>query len=52
MQTGTTDIPLTQNGVRIVREMGPRVFGPNSVSLVPPLGCLSDVSSTSYMTNG
>ncbi|ORX39171.1 histidine phosphatase superfamily [Kockovaella imperatae] len=29
--TGSTDIPLTENGERIVKEMGPRIFGPNNL---------------------
>lgn len=29
-QTGTTDIPLTANGERMVGEMGPRMVGQDS----------------------
>jgi len=28
--TGVTDIPLTENGERVIKEMGPRVIGPDS----------------------
>ena len=28
--TGVTDIPLTENGERIIKEMGPRVLGDDS----------------------
>jgi hypothetical protein len=33
-QTGTTDIPLTENGVRMVKGMGPRIVGADSESAV------------------
>lgn len=32
LQTGCTDIPLTENGEKIVKEMGPRVMGPGCMS--------------------
>jgi broad specificity phosphatase PhoE len=30
-QTGVSDIPLTENGERMVKEMGPRMVGENSM---------------------
>jgi hypothetical protein len=31
-QTGVSDIPLTANGEKMVKEMGPRMMGPGSES--------------------